>query len=78
MVSRLNFQSLCNLRKDTLDAISRAKVNKMVIMKAMLKDMDPDDLLHAHGKEPPSEFRSSVERFHVRELDVLCYSFPFF
>ena len=65
LVSRLNFQSLCNLRKDILDTISRAKVNKMVIMKAMLKDMDPDDLLYAHGKEPASDFRSSVEKFHV-------------
>lgn len=68
IVSRLNFQSLCGLRKDILDTISRAKVNKMVIMKAMLKDMDPEDLLYAPGQEPATDFKSSVERFHVRYL----------
>ena len=56
------------MRKDILDAISRAKVNKMVIMQAMFKEYvaQVDDLMHVRGTEPDSEFAKSVREFNAR------------
>jgi len=40
MVSRLSLPKLCKLRHDVLEAISRAKVNKMLIMQALFRDFE--------------------------------------
>lgn len=66
LVCRLSFHSLCHLRNDVLDTISRAKVNKMVIMRSIFKDYRPEDLLFNPGQEPDSEFKTSVKKFRVR------------
>jgi hypothetical protein len=42
MVSRLSLPKLCKLRHDVLEAISRAKVNKMLIMQALFRDFDSE------------------------------------
>ena len=63
LVSRLNFPSLCRLRNDVLDAISRARVNKMFVLRAIFKDLEPNDLMYPRGEEPDSEFKRSVEKF---------------
>jgi hypothetical protein len=42
MVSRLSLPKLCKLRYDVLEAISRAKVNKMLIMQALFRDFDSE------------------------------------
>lgn len=66
LVCRLNFHSLVKLRNDVLDAISRAKVNKMVIMRTIfLKDIRPDDLMFEEGQEPDTPFKASLEVFKV-------------
>lgn len=65
LVCRLNFQSLCQLRNDVLDAIARARVNKMLVMKAMFRNMTPDDLMYPPGQEPDTEFSRSVKNFQV-------------
>lgn len=64
LVCRLNFRSLVKLRHDVLEAISRAKVNKMVIMRTIfLKDIHADDLMHAPGEEPNTAFKASLQTF---------------
>lgn len=66
LVCRLNFRSLVKLRHDVLEAISRAKVNKMVIMRTIfLKDIHADDLMHAPGEEPNTAFKASLQTFKV-------------
>jgi hypothetical protein len=65
LVCRLNFISLCRLRNDVLDAISRARVNKMFVLRAIFKDLEPSDLMYPRGEEPESEFKRSVDRFKV-------------
>eukprot|EP01042_Synura_sphagnicola_P007128 gene7128-9128_t len=67
LVCRLNFHSLVKLRNDVLDAICRAKVNKMVIMRTIfLKDIRPDDLMFEEGKEPDTPFKASLEVFKAK------------
>lgn len=63
LVPRLNFRSLCRLRNDVLDAISRARVNKMMIMQAIFKEFDAQDLMYPPGQEPDSPFKRSIGRF---------------
>jgi len=63
LVSRLNFPALCRLRNDVLDAISRARVNKMFVLRAIFKDLEPSDLMYVRGEEPDSEFKQSVSKF---------------
>lgn len=63
LVSRLSFRSLCALRNQVLDAISRAKVNKVYIMKALFKDLPVEDLMHPEGQEPDSAFKQQVQIF---------------
>jgi hypothetical protein len=66
LVSRLNFLSLCKLRNDILDAIARAKVNKMVIMRAILMTgLSPEDVMYPRGEEPESTFKVAVTKFKV-------------
>ncbi len=70
LVSRLNFPALCRLRNDVLDAISRAKVNKMVVLGSIFKDVEPSDLMYARGEEPDSEFKQSVAKYKVSGMRV--------
>ncbi len=65
VVPRLNFFSICALRNEVLDAISRAKVNKMLIMQALFRDFDSEDLMHPAGEEPDSDFKRSIVKFKV-------------
>lgn len=67
LVCRLNYHALFRLRNNILDSIARARVNKMVILKAVFRDVDPLDLLYPPGQEPESEFKQSVEKFKVRK-----------
>lgn len=53
------------LRNEVLDAISRAKVNKMYIMQAIFKEFASDDLMYPPGAEPESEFKKGVTAFKV-------------
>lgn len=63
LISRLSFRSLCALRNDVLDAISRAKVNKMTIFRSIFKrEVTADELMFERGEEPPSEFKNFVQR----------------
>jgi hypothetical protein len=70
LVCRLSFRTLCKLRNDVLDAISRARVNKMMIMQAIFKELDAADLMHPAGQEPDTPFKRSIAEFkalmHVR------------
>jgi hypothetical protein len=59
----MNFPSLCRLRNDVLEAISRARVNKMFVLRAIFKDLEPSDLMYPRGEEPESEFKRSVQKF---------------
>ena len=63
LVCRLNFRSLCKLRNDVLDAISRARVNKMMIMQAIFKEFNSEDLMYPAGQEPDSPFKRGIEKF---------------
>jgi hypothetical protein len=63
LVCRLSFRSLCRLRNDVLDAISRARVNKMMIMQALFKDFDAADLMYPPGQEPDTPFKQSITEF---------------
>jgi len=72
LVSRLSFRSLCTLRNRVLDAISRAKVNKVYVMKALFHDHDPSEFMHPEGQEPESEFKRQVQQFKVRAVLCLC------
>lgn len=66
VVSRLSFRSLCNLRNQVLDAISRARINKVYIMKALFHDVSSEELMYPVGQEPESEFKKQVQQFKVR------------
>lgn len=63
LVCRLGVVTLNKLRNDVLDAISRAKVNKMHIMQAIFKDFKTEDLMYARGEEPDTPFRRSIAKF---------------
>jgi hypothetical protein len=63
LVCRLSFPSLCQLRNSVLDAISRARVNKMMIMHAIFKDLDSEDLMYPAGQEPDSAFKRGITVF---------------
>lgn len=67
LVCRLSLPKLCKLRNDVLDAISRAKVNKMLIMQAIFRDFDLDDLMYAKGEEPDTAFKKSINDFKVSD-----------
>lgn len=65
LVCRLNFGALCELRHNILDAISRAKVNKMKILRSAIFNeyIDPDDYLYPAQLEPDTMFKRSVQTF---------------
>lgn len=71
MVTRMNFKNICALRTEVLNAISRAKVNKMYVMQSIFKDYAPEDLMYAKGEEPDSEFKASIRKFEVLCLDCI-------
>lgn len=63
LVSRLSYRALSKLRNDVLDAISRARVNKMMIMQAIFKKFDASDLMYPPGEEPDTPFKRSITEF---------------
>ena len=68
IVPSLSLYSLSNLRHNILDAICRAKVNKMVIMQGVFKEYVTrlDDLMYAPGEEPDNNFSRSVKDFNAK------------
>jgi hypothetical protein len=68
MIPLLSLRSVSKLRCEILDSITRAKVNKMVIMQGLFREYvaQVDDLLYPSGQEPVSEFSRSVHAFNVR------------
>jgi len=49
IICRLNFINLCNLRQLVLELISRSKVNKMIILQAMFRNYNLNDLIYSKG-----------------------------
>jgi hypothetical protein len=46
--------------------MSRAKVNKMKILRAVFKeDFNPDNYMHSHHEVPDSKFKRAFEQFKV-------------
>lgn len=37
----------------------------MLVMKAMFRNLNPDDLMYPPGQAPDTEFKRSVEKFKV-------------
>ncbi len=66
IVCRLNFHALSHLRNDIFECISRAKVNKMYVMKALYQEMDPSELMYPLGEEPDSEFKRALNLFKIK------------
>jgi hypothetical protein len=46
-----------------LDAISRARVNKVYILKALFRDVSSEELMYPLGQEPDSSFKKLVAKF---------------
>eukprot|EP01041_Mallomonas_annulata_P007760 gene7760-15877_t len=71
LVCRLSVRSLAAMREQVLDAISRAKVNKMVVMQALFKEYvnQVDDLLYEPGTEPDSPFARSTTAYSLNMRD---------
>ncbi|RYY87154.1 hypothetical protein EON63_04500 [archaeon] len=65
IVSRLSLASMSQLRNSVLDMICRAKVNKMVILTAVCRDLKAEDVLYAEQEVPRSEFKEAVDQFKV-------------
>jgi hypothetical protein len=67
MISRLNFRSLCGLRQEILEAISRAKVPKVQILRSIVMSagIQVDELMYPRGEEPNSSFKQAVHQFEV-------------
>jgi len=66
MVIRLSVDSMETLRNDTLDLISRMKVNKMKILKSISKvkhNFSEDELLFDSQHIPRSKFVEQVEKY---------------
>lgn len=69
-ICRLNYHALSRLRNSILDAIVRAKVNKLVIMRAVFNNRDNlsgeelvSMLMYPSGEEPETPFKASVHKF---------------
>ncbi len=73
VVPRLNFPAICELRNEVLDAISRAKVSKMLIMQAIFRDFDVRDLMYPRGEAPESDFKTNISKFQVRRFFALSF-----
>ncbi len=65
LVCRLNFGSISKLRNEVLDKISRAKVNKMVILTAFCRELHAEDVLYPEDQTPISTFRTAMLDFQV-------------
>lgn len=63
IVPRISFGSVSKLRNDVLNAITRCKVNKTIILSSICRQLQEQDVLHDFA--PPSEFRGAVETFNV-------------
>ena len=68
IVPSLSLPAVSKLRYEILDAICRAKVNKMVIMQGVFKEYIArlDDLMYAPGEEPDNNFSLSVRDFNAK------------
>lgn len=68
-VPRISFHTLLLLRAEVLDAISRAKVNKGKILRALCNDASRDleadvrDFLHPPGEAPDSAFKTTFDAY---------------
>lgn len=69
-ICRLNYHALSRLRNSILDAIVRAKVNKLVIMRAVFHNRQHlsgeelvSMLMYPAGEEPDTPFKASVHKF---------------
>lgn len=69
IVSRLSFRSICILRNQILEAIARAKVNKMYNMSGLWQELDAEELMHPKGEEPNSSFKEAYIKFK-KEMDM--------
>eukprot|EP01038_Epipyxis_sp_PR26KG_P009971 gene9971-13411_t len=67
MISRMSVNSLCGIRNDILDSISRAKVNKMQIFRSLYNNNSSsiivEQLLCPKGQEPDSTFKRNIDKF---------------
>jgi hypothetical protein len=78
MICRVGFRSLCKLRNDILDAICRAKKNKLQILYSMFsRNQDAKDLLYKRGEEPNSKFKEEVIKFKVSTVFFVLLVFHF-
>lgn len=66
IVCRLSLASLSLLREQTLDAIARAKVNKMQIIQSLFKDYTMEDMLYPKSLVPDTEFKRDVDAFKAK------------
>ncbi len=63
LVPRASFHSIIRLKLRTLDAISRAKANKMTIFKSSFRHTPISELVYKVGAEPDCEFNRNMNRF---------------
>lgn len=66
IVCRLSIRSLSLLREEILDAISRAKVNKMQIIQSLVKEYEADELLLKTA--PETEFKRVMMQYNEKML----------
>lgn len=66
IVGRLSLRSLALLREQILDAISRAKVNKMEIIQSLFKEYHVQDLLYDKQAAPDTLFRRNLMVFNAK------------
>ena len=66
IVCRLSIRSFSLLREEILDAVSRAKVNKIKIIQSLFRDSDVDELLMKTA--PDSEFKRVMLEYNEKML----------
>lgn len=66
IICRMSVSSLALLRTQILDAISRAKVNKMQILQSLFKEYRVDELLFSSHQVPDSDFRRDLDVFNEK------------
>ena len=66
IICRMSVSSLALLRTHILDAISRAKVNKMQILQSLFKEYRVDELLYSPDHVPDSAFRRDLDVFNEK------------
>jgi sn1-specific diacylglycerol lipase len=65
LICRLSLGAISHLRNKVLDAICRAKVNKMLILTACCREFNEEDVLYSEEESPNSAFKEAVENFKV-------------